>query len=228
MYNSNKFTLLCFVSLSSLVACENQITTNEKFQEEESPTEETENSTVEDQDEQMEEGNDTPEPEETEEEEETEPAGETCTYLDFDVAASRAFVNGAGTAQPLFVYQAANTTAYPMDVLEVLSYPGDPYNGPDSPGTYSLDGNNYADCSLCLLIYAGCGETSCEAMFFADAGAVTFNSNADVNEDFSATLHNVVFREVTVDQSTYESTPVVGGEVWCVDSLSLNALPTAQ
>lgn len=165
---------------------------------------------------------------EEDEQDEQDDTSDSCTYTSFNIQASRAFVQGSGTDQPLFVYQAANTTEYPMDVLEVLSYPGDPYYGPDSPGNYSINGNNYADCSLCLLIYAGCDDTTCQAMFFADAGSVTFNTNADVNQDFSATLTDVVFREVNIDGDTYESTPVNGGDTWCVSSLTLSALPTAE
>jgi hypothetical protein len=218
-----------FVSSLSLFACESTISTPDKSVEEWDTTEETEQQEQEE-NEQQEDEQDEPdlETEDQEEQDEPEDEGQSCTYTNFDIQASRAFVQGAGTDQPLFIYQAANTTEYPMDVLEVLSYSGDPYYGPDSPGNYSINGNNYSDCSLCLLIYVGCNETSCQSMFFADAGSVTFNTNADVNQDFSATLSNVVFREVSIDQDTYESTPIPGGDTWCVSSLSLSALPAAQ
>jgi hypothetical protein len=159
---------------------------------------------------------------------EPEESNDTCTYSSFDVVGSRAFVQNSGTEQPLFVFQAANTDAFPMDVMEVLSFSGAPYYGPSSPGSYSIEGNNYEDCSLCLLIYAGCGETSCEAYFFADAGTVMVNSNMDVGQPFSAVLSDVVFREVTIDPETYRSTPVSGGQTWCVNSLELSAVPTAE
>jgi len=39
---------------------------------------------------------------------------------------------------------------------------------------------------------------------------------------FAATFHNVIFREVTIDTSTWVSTVVPGGEVWCIDNFSFN------
>ena len=53
-------------------------------------------------------------------------------------------------------------------------------------------------------------------------------SSIEVNQTFTASLHNVVFREVSVDQETYESTPINGGKTWCVDSVNVSALIEAM
>jgi hypothetical protein len=153
---------------------------------------------------------------------------EDCTNNLFDVQGERSFIVNADSDQPLFVFQATNSTEYPMDIIEVLSYPGEPYNGPSSPGTYSLEGNNYEDCSLCLIIYADCGESSCDSMYFSDTGTVTFDTNVNVDQNFSGKLNNVVFREVEIDSDTYHSTPVEGGNSWCVDSLHISSVPLAR
>ena len=148
----------------------------------------------------------------------------SCTYDNFNVAGERAFVVNASTDQPIFVFQATDSGSSPMNVLEILSYPGEPYHGPNGVGTYSMDGNNYEDCSLCMLIYEHCGESSCESVYFADLGELQVNSAMEVNQNFSATLRNVVFKEVSIDQETYRSTPIDGGNTWCVDSLTIGAI----
>jgi hypothetical protein len=150
-----------------------------------------------------------------------------CTYDGYQIGAEQAFYDEQDPEHPLFVYQATNSAAFPMDVIELLSYPGEPYYGPSGPGTYSLDGSNYADCSLCVMLYLGCGESSCESLLFADEGSVTISSSVGAGEDFRAQLSNVVFKEVTIDSETYETTPVPGGVTWCVDSLPLGAVTSA-
>jgi hypothetical protein len=149
---------------------------------------------------------------------------DSCTYDNFTLAGERAFMLNVDTDQPLFVYQGTNSTENPMDVIEVLSYPGDPYNGPSTPGTYSLAGNNYEDCSLCLLIYAGCTDDGCESLYFADEGSITFDTGVGVDQTFTGWLNDVVFREVEVDPDTYYSTPIAGGKTWCLDSQSLSTM----
>ncbi len=161
-----------------------------------------------------------------EENEEGTGNNEECTYDEYSISMERAFYINDNPEEPMFIYQATNNGEYPMDVMEVLSYPGEPYNGPSGPGEFSLNGNNYRDCSLCLLIYKGCYEQTCEKTFFADAGSVQIGTDIDLGVDFAAMLNNVVFREVRVDPNSYESTPIQGGDTWCVDNLNLSAVPS--
>ena len=94
-----------------------------------------------------------------------------------------------------------------------------PYNGPAGPGNYSLQGSNYADCSLCLFVFAGCNDDyDCEEIYFADEGWMRIEAMAGPDEPFAATFTGVKSREVTIDEGSFESTPVPVGATWCVDS----------
>lgn len=121
----------------------------------------------------------------------------------------------ASTTDYGLTYEGHTSTSPPDDIFSVQIYSS--WNGPTTPGTYSLDGINYADCGLCLLIYQGCTTTECAKTFYADAGSVEITSIGVEGDTFAATLHDVVFKEVTIDSSTYQSTPVPGGETWCMD-----------
>ena len=117
-----------------------------------------------------------------------------------------------------FQYQAANATTSPRDILMISSYQ-DGFNGPTTSGTYSVAGTNYADCGLCLLALTGCVEGgSCEKYFYADVGDVVITEFGQNGGTFAGQLNNVVFKEVTIDESTYTSTPVSGGETWCMNN----------
>lgn len=149
---------------------------------------------------------------------------ESCTYNHFPIANSGAGQMGNNPEKPWFRYMAFSTTAPPGDMMVLDSYQGAPYWGASEPGSYSLAGSNFADCSACLLIWYQCDENyACEKAFLADEGALDIRSMNGVGSTFSATLHGVVFREVTIDSETYESTPVAGGDTWCLDGFQLEA-----
>ena len=110
------------------------------------------------------------------------------------------------------------------DILFIDSYQGSPYFGPSQPGSYSLEGSNYADCALCVLVWYNCNEDYvCEKFFLADKGTLDVDSMSGVGATFNATFNDVVFREVTIDAETYVSTPVSGGETWCLDRYQMQA-----
>ncbi len=143
---------------------------------------------------------------------------EECTYLDFPAVMEQAVVDLREPNQPMYVYQARDTDTSPFDEMRMMSFQAAPYNGPSGPGNYSLAGSNYADCSLCLLVLAGCSEDySCDTTFFADEGNLRIDAMAGPEQPFAATFSGVVFREVSIDSETFESTPVAGGATWCVD-----------
>lgn len=121
-----------------------------------------------------------------------------------------------------FQGQNADQTA----VITIASYAD--WAGPTAPGSYSLDGINYADCGLCLLISADCNGESCAKTFYADAGDVDIDViGFGEGEQFSGVLNDVVFTEVTIDSSTFTSTPVPGGETWRVDGFEFNGFVAA-
>ena len=121
-----------------------------------------------------------------------------------------------------FQYEALNSTGSPRDVLMLTSYQSG-FDGPTTPGTYSLEGTNYADCGLCLLALTGCVEGgACEKYFYADAGSVTITEFGQDGAVFAGELDSVVFKEVTIDSESYVSTPVAGGETWCMNGHSFS------
>jgi thiol-disulfide isomerase/thioredoxin len=90
--------------------------------------------------------------------------------------------------------------------------------GPITLGTYSFDGINYADCGLCLLAYVNCDGSSCEKTLYAEEGSVEISEiGFETGDTFSAQLNGVVFREVEIDPSTYQSTVIPDGDTWCFD-----------
>ena len=151
-----------------------------------------------------------------------------CTYEGFPALLHQATIDEADPLHPLFLYQARDSEAAPFNELQVASYMAEPYFGPSSPGTYSLEGSNYATCALCVVLVTGCDDGySCDTVFFADAGTVDIVAMGDVGTPFSAVLEDVVFQEVSLNPTTYESTPVPGGDTWCVDGFTMD-LTTQQ
>jgi hypothetical protein len=121
------------------------------------------------------------------------------------------------------VYQAANSTDLPYDRVSLSSLSG--WGGPTTPGSYTLEGtvnDNYETCGLCprAFSYSTTGEP--DKQFYADTGTVEITQIGTIGGTFAATFHNLIFREVTIDTSTWVSTVVPGGEVWCIDGFSFN------
>jgi len=157
-----------------------------------------------------------------------------------DASISRTDAAGTDTSSPQScsrsgftpVYQFASTTGFgieyagysaleaPLDMIQVQRY--DSFGGPTQPGTYSLDGINYADCGLCLMARSGCQGNTCDKVFYSQQGSVDITAIGALGQQFSATLNNVVFQEVTIDAATFVSTPVPGGETWCLDGYSFD------
>jgi hypothetical protein len=85
------------------------------------------------------------------------------------------------------------------------------YGAPTAPGTYNITatGASYATCNLCILAY----DETAIYMPVADSGTITFtdyNLAAPVGTTFSGSL-DMDLQEVTIDISTFETTPVVDG-----------------
>lgn len=106
-----------------------------------------------------------------------------------------------------------------FDILSVQVYPEAPYNGPTTPGTYAIDGSNYADCGLCILVYASCDSnlSNCATTYFATSGSVVIDALPPQSADLDLTLSGVELEEVTIDANSYVSTPVADGSLWCME-----------
>jgi len=145
--------------------------------------------------------------------------GGDCDFNTFTAVAEVA----TSTANKMF-YQGMSAASLPADVVYVEIWPS--FGGPSTPGTYDLqlNGNhNYETCGLCPLLMANTNaSTGPEKLFYADTGTVEITSIGGIGSVFAATMHNVIFREVTIDESTAISTPVPGGETWCFDGYSFS------
>jgi hypothetical protein len=142
--------------------------------------------------------------------------GPTCDRQGHTAAVDHA-EQKAGKSIPYFVYLAYSTVESPYDVLMIESYQGDPYGGPSSPGSYDLAGTSYTDCGLCVLAGADCMGMRCNRAFLATAGTLEVTRWEGVGGRFTGTLQDVVLTEVTIHPETFVSTPVEGGETWCLD-----------
>lgn len=143
-----------------------------------------------------------------------------CSKTSFTFAA-QSFKADAG----LSVFQGVSTTdtAVPVDALAIELYTSGSYTGATTVGTYPLEGHDYASCSNCVLVRAGCSGSTCAKTFFADVGSLVITQWDGPGGRFKANLVGVTAREVTIDENTFASTPVPGGETWCLDGLTVDA-----
>lgn len=118
-------------------------------------------------------------------------------------------------------YTARSSAVPPYDVIGVDIFEGFE-NTPVAPGRYVLDGINYRDCGVCVLGFKGCtGDGFCEKELYAQRGTIEISRLPSTGQ-FTATLEGVVFDEVAIDDETDVSTPVVGGEQWCLDGFAFD------
>ncbi len=148
-------------------------------------------------------------------EEEKPPAGPTtCQATPFAVASQRVIFD---TWNNRLTYT-LEASSGPFETLQIRSY----NDGPASlqaAGRYNLYGSNFKDCDLCLLAFAECTDGDCNKVYFADTGALLVSAYGEIGGQLTAELYDVTFREVTIDEDTYESTPVVGGGLFCAHGL---------
>ncbi len=78
------------------------------------------------------------------------------------------------------------------------------------------DHANYNTCSSCLLVSAGLKR------YFADSGILKVTALGASNIRFAGELKNVKLVEVTIDGSTFKSTPVPGGECLTISSATFD------
>jgi hypothetical protein len=145
----------------------------------------------------------------------------TCTQTGFEKAGEQVQHD---PNQSYVVYSAVNSATAPQDAILVESYQSAPYNGPTGPGTFTLTGENYADCGLCVRMSGGCTESGCTKQYLAKSGTVDITELNTDGGKFAVTLTDVQFEEVTIDPNTWVSTPVEpGGDLWCVPSFEGDA-----
>jgi hypothetical protein len=149
-------------------------------------------------------------------------ANASCDLNGFNLAVQQATYYKQADSKNYMVWQGATSQTAPFDMVMIEDYQYAPYNGPTAPGTYNLAGTNYKDCGLCLLAQSGCTAEGCKKLFYADQGTVEIQTISQGTSKFQAVFHNVQFKEVTINQTTYESTPVAGGQTWCMNNVAPN------
>ena len=101
------------------------------------------------------------------------------------------------------------------------------YGASSVPHTFSFSGENYLDCHTCAVLMTECVDGTCGRRFLVQSGTLDVTTIDAVNGVFAGTLQNATAIEVTIDPSTAVSTPVAGGETWCLDSVDMSADITA-
>jgi hypothetical protein len=138
------------------------------------------------------------------------------------------FAEGTSTQGLLFrggwAFEAA--TSDEREFMTVQGFPDS--QGPSAAGTYTLTGENYKDCGLCLLAGTGCNDGACERYFYAHEGTIELSSvAAESGETLAGTLNDVVFEEVVIDRNN-TSTKVPNGSQWCFNDYTFSVTMTGD
>ncbi len=143
------------------------------------------------------------------------------SYSDTDVRLSPGYQTAAG-------YATDNTYLYEIEIENYLDgYPGHP---PGTTGTVQLTGaqTNYATCGVCVMGTVYDSDFNVVKRLIGMSGSVEFVAWGEVPGDaFDFILHGVNMREVTINSSTFQSTPVTGGDTWCMDGVEIAGTNTA-
>ena len=95
--------------------------------------------------------------------------------------------------------------------------------GEVTPGLYDLDGSTLENCRVCVLA-CEVQDSSCRSYYMAQEGTVEITARgAEVGESFQATLKNVTYEEVQIDDnSTPQAEFIADGMTWCADGFKAN------
>jgi len=118
-------------------------------------------------------------------------------------------------------YEGERSITIPVDALTFeLFYE---FGADDGPHSHVFSGENYDACHTCAIMYERCFDPeNCERTFLAVSGTLEVTAQGVVGDQLTGTLTDVSFREVTIDWDTFHSTPVVDGDVWCLDSFAFD------
>lgn len=121
--------------------------------------------------------------------------------------------------------RATTSTTPPLDSLSIEIYQSAQYTGgATGPGTYDLTDPNYVTCANCVVVRTGCQASGkCDKTYFVDEGQMVIEKWDVTGGVFKGHLVGAKAKEVTIDSSTYVSTPVEGGATWCLDGFQFEA-----
>ncbi len=103
-------------------------------------------------------------------------------------------------------------------VLELYDNAGAFSGGVVAPGTYTITGDelNYATCGVCVRLFT---EDVADDGYLATGGTVTIT---ELSPNVVATLSDLTFEHVTIDATTFESTPAEDGCTTSVTSVAFD------
>ena len=134
-----------------------------------------------------------------------------CDHVGFESLGEQNSIYVSGSQ--FLHYQADSNIAAPLDSLTFEIYQN--LGGPTALGTYPIPDTDYSTTELAVLINNDCGG-GCYKTFLANSGTMVITSIGTTGGQFTGSLSNVELVEVTIDPSTYVSTPVPDGEDWCI------------
>jgi hypothetical protein len=88
---------------------------------------------------------------------------------------------------------------------------------------------NYSSCAECVRVITHDATNTAVRTYFQSGGTVTLTADPIATKHVTGTIANLALVEVTIDPSTYASTPVVGGKCISVGNVTLDhdAVPNA-
>jgi len=114
------------------------------------------------------------------------------------------------------------------DLFQVELYKGlgSLASGEIAPGTYAIEGAelNYGTCGVCLRMFTDFDGSVFADDYYATGGTITITQ---VSPKFEGSISNVTFEHVTIDASTFESTPHADGCTTSISALSWSITPEA-
>ena len=128
----------------------------------------------------------------------------------------------AGSPSKYLIYQAHSAAQPPVDLISVEINAA---MAPAPGSTVDLGGLASSDFAqgvpIVVAIAVGCGGESCANVLFADEGTITFHDLSETGK-ITATLSQVRFQEVQINQDTGQSTPVPNGTLWCLPNWEID------
>jgi hypothetical protein len=142
-----------------------------------------------------------------------------CDVTGITTSAQDAFMNDPGG---VLVY---NGGAGANDDILVVEH-WFQYGSATTPHTFAFPGENYLDCHTCAVILTDCVQGDCARRFLVQSGTLVVTTLDTNSGSYAATLEDIVAIESIIDPATSISTPVPGGETWCLDQHSIAATIT--
>lgn len=82
---------------------------------------------------------------------------------------------------------------------------------------------NYSSCAVCLRLVTTDSSGNPARVFFQDGGSVTLTVDPITGQHMLGSISNLGMQEVTIDSTSFKSTPVAGGQCLSLGDIALDA-----